>query len=91
MVPQYVRGEEHVSTFIPPFPPAPITFAPRLSHETYEPEIQTPTQAQLHYPSGHIHQPQPLVPIRPISEYQSPPSPAPDASTFEAPTWDPSR
>lgn len=100
MVPQYVRGEEHVSTFIPPLPPAPITFAPQLSHETYETQIQTQaqaqtqTQTQIHYPDGHIHQPQPLAPIHPpIIEYQSPPSPVPEVSTFEAPRseWDPSR
>ncbi|KAJ5410454.1 uncharacterized protein N7487_004813 [Penicillium crustosum] len=112
MVPQYVRGEEHVSTFIPPLPPAPITFAPQLSHETYETQVQTQaqtqsltptqtqlpvqtqTQTQIHYPDGHIHQPQPLAPIHPpIIEYQSPPSPVPEVSTFEAPRseWDPSR
>lgn len=114
MVPQYVRGEEHVSTFIPPFPLAPITFAPRLSHETYETQVQTQaqtqtqtqtrtqtqaqlptqTQTQIHYPDGHIHQPQPLAPNHPpIIEYQSPPSPVPEVSIFEAPRseWDPSR
>lgn len=112
MVPQYVRGEEHVSTFIPPLPPAPITFAPQLSHETYETQLQTQaqtqtqtqtqtqlptqtqTQTQIHYPDGHIHQPQPLAPIHPpIIEYESPPSPVPEVSTFEAPRseWDPSR
>ncbi|CAG8888182.1 unnamed protein product [Penicillium egyptiacum] len=112
MVPQYVRGEEHVSTFISPLPPVPITFAPQVSHEAHETQIQTqaqtqtptqtkiqtplPTQiqAQIHYPDGHIHQPQPLVPIPPpIIEYQSPPSPVPEVSTFEAPKseWDPSR
>ncbi|CAG7955278.1 unnamed protein product [Penicillium nalgiovense] len=106
MVPQYVRGEEHVSTFISPLPPAPITFAPQVSHETNETQIQTQaqtqtqtqlppqTQAQIHYPDGHIHQPQPLAPIPPpIVEYQSPPSPVPEISTFEAPRseWDPSR
>ncbi|KGO44283.1 Glycosyl transferase, family 8 [Penicillium expansum] len=106
MVPQYVRGEEHVSTYISPLPPAPITFAPQLSHETYENQLQTQvqiqTQAQLptqtqaptHYPDGHIHQPQPLAPIHPpIIEYQSPPSPVEEVSTFEAPRseWDPSR
>ncbi|KAJ5514248.1 Glycosyl transferase family 8 [Penicillium fimorum] len=99
MVPQYVRGEEHVSTFIPPLPSAPITFTPQVSHETYGTQIQTQAQtqtqaqAQIHYPDGHIHQPRPLVPIPPIIEYQSPPSPVPEVSTFEAPKseWDPSR
>ncbi|CAI7598356.1 unnamed protein product [Penicillium glandicola] len=109
MVPQYVRGEEHVSTFISPLPPAPINFAPRLNHETYETQIQmhaqtqtetqtqtqvpTHAQAQIHYPNGHIYQPQPVAPIPPIIDYQSPPSPVPEVSTFEAPKseWDPSR
>jgi hypothetical protein len=104
MVPQYVRGEEHISTFVSPLPPAPITFAPQVSHETYETQIQaqaqmqTPNQtqahAQIHYPDGHIHQPQPLAPVPPpVIEYQSPPAPVPEVSTFEAPRseWDPSR
>ncbi|EKV07506.1 Glycogenin [Penicillium digitatum PHI26] len=90
MVPQYVRGEEHISTLISTLPPAPITLAPQLSHETYE----TQTQAPVHYPDGHIHQPQPLAPIPPpFKEYQSPASPVEEVSTFEAPRseWDPSR
>ncbi|KAJ5487267.1 hypothetical protein N7530_001567 [Penicillium desertorum] len=112
MVPQYVRGEEHVSTFVTPLPPAPITFAPRVGHETYETQMQaqalmqapnqtqtptqlpTQTQAQIHYPDDHIHQPKPLAPVPPpVIEYQSTPSPVPEVSTFEAPRseWDPSR
>ncbi|KAJ5960279.1 uncharacterized protein N7479_007429 [Penicillium vulpinum] len=97
MVPQYVRGEEHVSTFIPTMPPTPINFAAQVSHEIHEtqiqPQAQTQTQVQIHYPDGHIHQPQPIAPIPPIIEYQSPPSPVPEISTFEAPKseWDPSR
>jgi glycogenin glucosyltransferase len=101
MVPQYVRGEEHVSTFIPPVPLAPISFAPQMSHETHEAQSETQPQAQLqaqteiHYHDGHIHQPQPKAPIPTLSDYRSPPSPAqaPEASIFEAPRseWDPSR
>ncbi|CAP94436.1 glycogenin glucosyltransferase [Penicillium rubens] len=103
MVPQYVRGEEHISTFVSPLPPAPITLALRVSHETYETQIhaqtqmqspnQTQAQTQIHYPDGHIHQPQPLAPVPPVIEYQSPPSPVPEVPTFEAPRseWDPSR
>ncbi|KAJ5163460.1 Glycosyl transferase family 8, partial [Penicillium coprophilum] len=107
MVPQYVRGEEHVSTFIPPLPSAPITFAPQVNHDTYGTQIQThaqtgtqeqtqaetQTHTQIHYPDVHIHQPRPLAPIPPIIDFQSPPSPVPEVSTFEAPKseWDPSR
>ncbi|KAJ5551428.1 hypothetical protein N7461_006126 [Penicillium sp. DV-2018c] len=101
MVPQYVRGEEGVSTFIQPVPLAPIAFAPHLSHETHEAQSETQPQAQLqaqtgiHHHDGHIHQPQPIASITPIIEYRSPPPPAPveEAPIFEAPRseWDPSR
>ncbi|KAJ5294623.1 hypothetical protein PENANT_c006G10440 [Penicillium antarcticum] len=97
MVPQYVRGEEHVSTYIPPLPyTAPITFAPKLSHETHH-EMPQAYQQPLDEESHHIHQPQPVTPIPPISSmgepYQRPPSPTPEPPVFEAPTyeWDPAR
>ena len=105
MVPQYVRGEEHVSTYVPPMPnTAPITFAPPLSHETYE-ALQThhqpPDESGYHQPhhhqpsdGGHIYQPQPVTPIPPIIEsYQPPRTPTPEAPIFEAPKseWDPAR
>ncbi|KAJ6074754.1 uncharacterized protein N7446_002531 [Penicillium canescens] len=97
MVPQYVRGEEHVSTYIPPLPyTAPITFAPKLSHETHH-EIPQVYQQAPDEGSHHIHQPQPVTPIPPIASmdepYQRPPSPIPVPPTFEAPKyeWDPAR
>ncbi|KAJ6187613.1 hypothetical protein N7519_002521 [Penicillium mononematosum] len=81
MVPQYVRGEEHISTFVSPLPPAPITFAPQVSHETYETRIQaqaqmqtpnqTQAQTQIHYPDGHIHQPQPLAPWATTGQHET--------------------
>jgi hypothetical protein len=107
MVPQYVRGEEHVSTFVPPMPnTAPITFAPPLVHETYETpqthhqqsdgSIHVHEQQHHHQPSDdrHIYQPQPVTPIPAIIEsYQPPRSPTPQDPIFEAPKseWDPAR
>ncbi|CAG8100899.1 unnamed protein product [Penicillium olsonii] len=102
MVPQYVRGEEHVSTFVPPLPrTAPITFAPPLSHETYqtshahhEPPNEGGHEQEHHQQSecGHIHQPQPVAPIASVVEsFQPPRSPSPEI--FEAPQseWNPAR
>ncbi|KAJ5748369.1 uncharacterized protein N7511_010065, partial [Penicillium nucicola] len=98
MVPQYVRGEEHVSTYIPPLPyTAPITFAPKLSHEMTHHEIPQVYQQQPDEGSHQIHSPQPVTPIPPIASmgepYQRPPSPTPEPPTFEAPKyeWDPAR
>ncbi|KAJ5774371.1 hypothetical protein N7457_009267 [Penicillium paradoxum] len=100
MVPQYVRGEEHVSTFIPPLPPAPIAFAPRVSHETYETQTQTQLQPQPQIQSQLQQQTQSETPtetyhsdgyihqpqpIAPIIDYQPAPSPTPEAPVFEAP------
>ena len=100
-VPQYVRGEEHVSTFIPPLPhiPASVFHAPQQSHEGQ----QEPPQEQEHHEqehhdqthdTGHIHQPQPIAPTPPLTQlYQPPRSPSPQPPTFEAPKaeWDASR
>ncbi|CAG8092312.1 unnamed protein product [Penicillium salamii] len=104
MVPQYVRGEENVSTFVPPMPhSAPITFAPPLSHETYqtsqahhEPPNEGDHGQESHQQSdgGHIHQPQPVTPITSIVEsFQPPRSPSPEVPMFEAPQseWNPAR
>jgi glycogenin glucosyltransferase len=105
MVPQYVRGEEHVSTFVPPMPnSAPIAFAPPLSHKIYE-TSQTHHQppgedSHIHQPlcqqpsdGGRIYQPQPVTPLPAIESYQPPRSPTPEAPIFEAPKseWDPAR
>lgn len=104
MVPQYVRGEEHVSTFVPPLPhSAPITFPPPLSHETYQTPLahhQPPHEGGNDEPQiqtsdgGHIHQPQPMTPIPSFVEsFQPPRSPSPEVPIFEAPQseWNPER
>ncbi|KAJ6102175.1 hypothetical protein N7486_004602 [Penicillium sp. IBT 16267x] len=54
-VPQYVRGEEHYSTFIPPAPyaPAPVTHVHHESHEA-GPEAQ---QTQHDHDHHHQHPP----------------------------------
>ncbi|KAJ5219097.1 uncharacterized protein N7498_001196 [Penicillium cinerascens] len=106
-VPQYVRGEEHVSTFIPPLPhiPASVFHALQQSHEGWQepPKEQEHPQEQEHHQqehhdqthdAGHIYQPQPSAPTPPLTQlYQPPRSPSPQPPTFEAPKaeWDASR
>ncbi|KAJ5278996.1 hypothetical protein N7478_004368 [Penicillium angulare] len=53
-VPQYVRGEEHVSTFIPPGPyaPPPATYVHHPTHGT-QPEIQHHQPQQHHHHHEH--------------------------------------
>ncbi|KAJ6144434.1 hypothetical protein N7470_008329 [Penicillium chermesinum] len=80
-VPQYVRGEEHVSTFVP------------LQYVAPEP----PTHQRSHYHQSHghsethLHQPQPLPPPPPVEHWER--SRSPDPPAFEAPKaeWDASR
>lgn len=80
-VPQYVRGEEHVSTFVP------------LQYVAPEPD--TLSQPQHHQEQDHshipIHHPQPVPPPPPVQHWERPPSPQPPA--FEPPKaeWDASR
>jgi hypothetical protein len=97
-VPQYVRGEEHVSTFIPPLPhiPASVFEIPQQSEEA-----QPEAPQEHHQPenrntddAGHIYQPQPIVPTPPLIQLSEPPrSPSPEPETFQAPKaeWDASR
>ncbi|KAJ5818759.1 hypothetical protein N7474_004350 [Penicillium riverlandense] len=93
VVPQYVRGEEHVSTYIPPLPHA---SAPIISHET-QPSLEVQNQPAHTHHIPHedgIQQPQPTRPVPPVDEpYQRPPSPTPASPIFEAPKaeWDASR
>ncbi|KAJ5084593.1 hypothetical protein NUU61_009172 [Penicillium alfredii] len=92
VVPRYVRGEEHVSTYIPPLPhqPAPISHAPQPK-ETHQ---MPPTHPAPSDSERHIHQPQPVAPIPPINEpHQQAPWPEPETPAFEAPKveWDASR
>lgn len=104
-VPQYVRGEEHVSTYIPPLPHIPASvFAASgqspnrqpealVEHHEHQPAHHQPTTSE-----PHIYQPQPILPTPPIAQlYQRPPSPEPvsdpEPPTFEAPRaeWDGAR
>lgn len=105
-VPQYVRGEEHVSTYIPPLPHIPASvFAPPARNSNRQPEALV-EQHHKHQPAHHqpttsephIYQPQPVGPTSPIAQlYQRPPSPEPEPEpeppTFEAPRaeWDGAR
>lgn len=95
-VPQYVRGEEHVSTFIPPLPHMPASlFAPQQHH--HHEHHQEHNQPENHHHSddtGHIYQPQPIVPAPSLTQLeQAPRAPSPEPVTFEAPQaeWDASR
>ncbi|KAJ6129853.1 hypothetical protein N7512_002633 [Penicillium capsulatum] len=94
-VPQYVRGEEHVSTFIPPLPhdPVPISRAEHLSYDNQEvrndQNSQPDHEAEIHsQPIGESIPPPAVKPSRPPS-----PQPEPEAQSFEAPKaeWDASR
>ncbi|KAJ5242650.1 uncharacterized protein N7469_000977 [Penicillium citrinum] len=96
IVPQYVRGEEHISTYVP------LQANPPVS--TYQAEPRTEEQPAHHdhdahhedheqsEDTGHIHHPKPIPP--PITEvFHRPPSPEPESPKFEAPRaeWDASR
>lgn len=96
-VPQYVRGEEHVSTFIPPLPhgPVPISYG-QHHHCAGQPEVQDESgnQQQPEHDTESHFQPQPVEVSPPVvEEYHRPPSPEPEIQTFEAPKaeWDASR
>ncbi|KAJ5586985.1 uncharacterized protein N7459_002750 [Penicillium hispanicum] len=90
-VPQYVRGEEHVSTFIPPLPYAPAFIAPE-NQQSYEAqqEMQHNQTPDLH--GSQTDQPQAEVAAPPpaAEPHHRAPSPEP---TFQAPQaeWDASR
>ncbi|KAJ5408634.1 hypothetical protein N7509_002517 [Penicillium cosmopolitanum] len=101
IVPQYVRGEENVSTYVPPQsnPPAPIHHVEpslesqpvhREHHEHHERHEQQEHHElhEHHEPShdtSHIHHPQPIPPP-PVTEiFHRPPSPEPESPKFEAP------
>lgn len=103
VVPQYVRGEEHVSTYIPPLPHIPesaFAFSQQISsgqqeapehrdNGAHQPAHQRPVTSE-----PHIYQPQPIGPTSPVTQlYQRPPSPEPKPPTFEAPRaeWDAAR
>lgn len=103
-VPQYVRGEEHVSAYIPPLPHIPASvfsvshqgsdrqpeaLPEHHEHHEHQPAHQPPMTSE-----PHIYQPQPVGPTSPIAQlYQRPPSPEPEPPTFEAPRaeWDAAR
>ncbi|KAJ5085813.1 hypothetical protein N7532_010584 [Penicillium argentinense] len=94
-VPQYVRGEEHVSTWIPPQPHLPAsTFHPQPHNEEHP---AAPEERHEHHePShdeSHIHHPQPVPPPPATEIFHRPPSPEPESPKFEAPKveWDASR
>ncbi|KAJ5678921.1 hypothetical protein N7462_007165 [Penicillium macrosclerotiorum] len=96
-VPQYVRGEEHVSTYVPP-----VSYAPMPVFEA-QPPASLPEPPQEHHGpqsagfESHIHEPKSAAPeLSPkVTEtYQPPPSePEPEIPSFEAPKaeWDASR
>ncbi|KAJ5625541.1 hypothetical protein N7510_001850 [Penicillium lagena] len=93
VVPQYVRGEEHVSTYIPTLP---HTSAPTVSHETQTShEVHTQPAHTHHIPHEHgTQQTQSTTSVPPVDEpHQRPPSPTPASPIFEAPKteWDASR
>lgn len=102
-VPQYVRGEEHVSTYIPPLAYAPMPISHMPQHHQGQPEAQNDRDHHdhHHHPPAldtqiHIQQPQPqhvALPPPVVEEYHRPPSPEPEVPTFEAPKaeWDASR
>lgn len=85
-VPQYVRGEEHVSTYVAPLPHITTTvshgFRQSLEHRAEarsdHHEHQQPGHHQPGHGGTHIYQPQPI---------------SPQAPAFEAPRaeWDASR
>lgn len=86
-VPQYVRGEESVSTYIPPLPHIPASVF-QVSHQVVE------RQREADHGESHIYQPQPVAPAPTITQLdRRPPSPEPEPPTFEAPQaeWDASR
>lgn len=104
-VPQYVRGEEHVSTYIAPLPNPQIPAfqiqrdiqRDQHSHDLQQPEA--PQEHQHHPPppqtSGPpMHHPQPIAPPIPVNEPRQPsPPPKPEVPSFEIPKaeWDASR
>ncbi|KAJ5315245.1 hypothetical protein N7476_005552 [Penicillium atrosanguineum] len=105
-VPQYVRGEEHVSTYIPPLPHMPASvFAPQQRHEEQPQAPQEQHQQEHHHQehqqehqqsddAGHLYQPQPIAPTPPLTQLEQPlRSSSPEPATFEAPKaeWDASR
>ncbi|KAJ5477347.1 hypothetical protein N7539_007491 [Penicillium diatomitis] len=99
-VPQYVRGEEHVSAYLPstghaqtstdspktaPDPPRQLSQQGPRPHET---------PSQLHGAPAPMHHPQPVSPMRQLQEPRQPsPPPEPEVPAFEAPKaeWDASR
>lgn len=101
-VPQYVRGEEHVSTYVAP-PPHIGTTVVHGSHQSLEHQAEAhsdhhehhqPEHHQLGHGGTHIYQPQPISPRQSVAQiYQRAPSPEPQAPAFEAPRaeWDASR
>ncbi|KAJ5157276.1 uncharacterized protein N7482_008376 [Penicillium canariense] len=96
-VPQYVRGEEQVSTYIPPLPHARIpAFQIQRDQHSYHQEPQTHQEhhSQSQSSEPDIHHPQPVAPLPPADElHQAPPPLEPEVPTFEAPKaeWDASR
>ncbi|KAJ5364136.1 uncharacterized protein N7496_009849 [Penicillium cataractarum] len=104
-VPQYVRGEEHVSTYIAPVPNTQIPAFQvqrdqHIHHQQPEapPEYHSHQHHQQHAPPPSsdppIHHPQPVAPPRSVNEPRQPsPPPEPEVPSFEAPRseWDASR
>ncbi|KAE8351797.1 putative capsule-associated protein CAP1 [Aspergillus coremiiformis] len=91
-VPRYVRGEEHVSTYIQPHSDeAPVTFH---AEQTSEVQTSMPTTSSAPPDAAHPQANQQLVePLLEASEQSHKPPPSPEAPTFEAPRsqWDPVR
>ncbi|EPS27816.1 putative glycogenin [Penicillium oxalicum 114-2] len=98
-VPQYVRGEEHVSTYISPTPHAQAPVFQSEKVPTSQPShLGEPLQNQRHSqapaPPPSMHHPQPVSPVRQIQEPRpSSPLREPEVRSFEAPKaeWDASR
>lgn len=88
VVPQYVRGEEHVSAYIQPSHQIPS--AQHTEHH-WEPD------STVHHDGlniFHLHHEHPAEPTpTPREEFQTPSAPQPEAETFEPPKaeWDASR
>ncbi|OJJ39449.1 hypothetical protein ASPWEDRAFT_374537 [Aspergillus wentii DTO 134E9] len=96
-VPQYVRGEEHITTYIQPIPHPPVTQAeqPIWGPEPNIPQNPTPPvdlgfQTQQH-PAQPVSTPGVVEQCQESSSFPNPPEPA--SPVFEPPTmdWDASR